>query len=156
MNIKSMTKAAILAAVYVVLTIAFGEFSYGPIQFRIAEALVILPMVEPSAILGVFLGCMIANIFGGYGLIDIIGGSLVTLVAAYITSKMPNKVLGALPPVILNALIVSIWLNKLTNIPYIAIVLNIALGEIAAVGVLGIPLLTIYDKYIKNSTRDSI
>lgn len=148
MQIKRITKTAILAAIYVVLTIALGEFSYGPIQFRISEALVILPLVEPSAIIGVFLGCMISNIFGGYGLIDIIGGSLVTLLAAYLTSKMPNKLLAALPPIILNAFIIPIWLAKLTNIPYIIIAINIAIGEILAVGVLGVTMLSIYDKYL--------
>lgn len=149
MNAKYIAKAAIIAAIYVVFTVILGEFAYGPVQFRIAEALVILPLVEPSSILGVTIGCMVANIFGGYGPIDIFGGSLVTLIAAYFTSKMPNRVLAVLPPVLLNALIVSIWVSKLSGIPYIAIVLNIALGEAIAVGVLGMILLSIYNKYIK-------
>ncbi len=149
MNAKYIAKAAIIAAIYVVFTVILGEFAYGPVQFRIAEALVILPLVEPSSILGVTIGCMVANIFGGYGPIDIFGGSLVTLIAAYFTSKMPNRVLAVLPPVLLNALIVSIWVSKLSGIPYIAIVLNIALGEAVAVGVLGMILLSIYNKYIK-------
>jgi uncharacterized membrane protein len=149
LNAKYIAKAAIIAAIYVVFTVILGEFAYGPVQFRIAEALVILPLVEPSSILGVTIGCMVANIFGGYGPIDIFGGSLVTLIAAYFTSKMPNRVLAVLPPVLLNALIVSIWVSKLSGIPYIAIVLNIALGEAIAVGVLGMILLSIYNKYIK-------
>lgn len=149
LNAKYIAKAAIIAAIYVVFTVILGEFAYGPVQFRIAEALVILPLVEPSSILGVTIGCMVANIFGGYGPIDIFGGSLVTLIAAYFTSKMPNRVLAVLPPVLLNALIVSIWVSKLSGIPYIAIALNIALGEAVAVGVLGMILLSIYNKYIK-------
>ena len=132
-----------------VLTIILGEFSYGPIQFRISEALTILPLVEPSAILGVTIGCAISNIFSGYGPMDIFGGSLVTFIAAFITSKMPNKVLGILPPVILNSLIVSIWVSKMSGLPYLAIVINIALGEIAAAGALGLIFLSIYEKYIK-------
>jgi len=131
------------------MTIILGDFSYGPVQFRISEALTILPLIEPSAVLGVTIGCAISNIFGGYGLIDILGGSLVTLIAAFITSKMPNKVLGALPPIILNSLIVSIWVSKMTGLPYLAIVINIAIGEIAAVGALGLIFLSVYEKYIK-------
>ncbi|MGI5998275.1 MAG: QueT transporter family protein [Lutispora sp.] len=151
MNNKYLAKSSLLAAVYVVLTVILGEFSYGPIQFRIAEALVLLPLVEPAAIMGVTVGCIIANIFGGYGPIDIFGGSTVTLIAAYLTSKMPNKILGAIPPIVLNALIVSIWVSKFSGIPYLIIMANIALGETIAVGVLGIFLVSIYAKYIKTT-----
>jgi len=150
MNTKFLAKSSFLAAVYVVLTIILGDFSYGPVQFRIAEALVLLPLVEPAAIMGVTVGCIIANIFGGYGPIDIFGGSAVTLIAAYITSKMP-KVLGAVPPIVLNGLIVSIWVSKFSGLPYLLVAANIALGEIIAVGVLGILLVSIYTKYIKTS-----
>lgn len=149
MNTKFLAKSSLLAAIYVVLTIILGDFSYGPIQFRIAEALVLLPLVEPSAIMGVTVGCMIANIFGGYGPIDIFGGSAVTFMAAYITSKMPNKILGSIPPIVLNALIVSIWVSKFSGLPYAAIAVNIALGEIAAVGILGVLLVSVYEKYVK-------
>lgn len=149
---KYIAKASLIAAIYVVLTVILGEFSYGPVQFRIAEALAILPLVEPSAILGVTIGCMISNIFGGYGPIDIFGGSFVTLIAAIITSKMPNKILAALPPIILNGLIISIWVSKMSGLPYLPIAFNIALGEAAAVGILGLIFLSAYDKYIKKRT----
>ncbi|SHI91886.1 QueT transporter family protein [Lutispora thermophila] len=151
MNTKYLAKSSLLAAVYVVLTIVLGDFSYGPVQFRIAEALVLLPLVEPSAIMGVTVGCIIANIFGGYGPIDIFGGSAVTLLAAYLTSKMPNKILGAIPPIALNGLIVSIWVSKFSGLPYLLVAANIALGEFFAAGVLGILLVSVYSKYIKTS-----
>ena len=83
------------------------------------------------------------------GLVDIIGGSLVTLLAAYLTSKMKNKYLGILPPVILNGLIVSIWVSKYMNIPYLATVVTISLGELLAVAVFGNLTLYIYNR-IKN------
>jgi len=151
MNTRYLAKSSLLAAVYVVLTIILGDFSYGPIQFRIAEALVLLPLVEPAAIMGVTVGCVIANIFGGYGPIDIFGGSAVTLVAAYFTSKMPNKILGAVPPIVLNGLIVSIWVSKFSGLPYLLVSANIVLGETIAVGVLGILLVSLYSKYVKTS-----
>ena len=149
METKYLAKASLIAAVYVVLTVLLGELSYGPIQFRVSEALAILPLVEPSAILGVTIGCMISNIFGGFGPIDIFGGSLVTFIAAIITSKMPNKFLAALPPIILNGFIVSIWVSKMSALPYIPIVINIITGEIIAVGILGLIFLSAYEKYIK-------
>jgi len=151
MNTRYLAKSSLLAAVYVVLTIILGDFSYGPIQFRIAEALVLLPLVEPAAIMGVTVGCVIANIFGGYGPIDIFGGSAVTLVAAYLTSKMPNKILGAVPPIVLNGLIVSIWVSNFSGLPYLLVSANIVLGETIAVGVLGILLVSLYSKYVKTS-----
>ncbi len=83
-----------------------GDLAFGPIQLRIAEGLTLLPLVEVAAVPGLFVGCLIANLillpYSPFGLIDIFGGSLVTLIAAYLTSKMSNKVMGALPPNIIK------------------------------------------------------
>jgi uncharacterized membrane protein len=158
MNTKYLTKAAVIASLYViliVLEIPFGQLSYGPIQLRLAEALVLLPLIESAAIPGVFVGCLIGNIlltfFAPYGMVDVIGGSLVTLIAAYLTSKMPNKILGILPPVILNGLIVSIWIAYFTNPDkwqqlYWPVVGTVALGELAAVGIFGSIVLYVYER----------
>ena len=81
---KYLTHAAIIAAVYVVLTIIFAPISYGQVQVRISEALTVLPYFTPAAIPGLFIGCIIANIYGGAGIIDIIFGSLATLFAAFL------------------------------------------------------------------------
>jgi len=80
-------RAALIAAIYVILNIIFAPISYGPVQVRIAEALVVLPFIEPSAIIGLSVGCVLANIYGGLGMVDAIGGSLCTLIAAYFTYK---------------------------------------------------------------------
>ena len=93
---------------------------------------------------------MIANIFGGLGLVDIVFGSLVTLLAAYLTSKMPNRILAVVPPVVLNAFIVSIWVSKFSNAPYLLTVLTIGLGEFFSVGGLGILLLMAVEKINKH------
>ncbi|MTI67958.1 MAG: QueT transporter family protein [Firmicutes bacterium] len=159
MNSKYLTKAGIIAALYVILIaleIPFGMMAFGPIQFRIAEALVLLPLVESASIPGVFIGCLLGNIllsFSGTGLIDIIGGSLVTLISAYLTSKVsninikiPKNILGMLPPVILNAFIVSIWISALYNVPYVATVIGIGLGELLAVGIFGNIVLYAYKR----------
>jgi len=92
-----LVRVAMIAAIYVVLNIIFATISYGPIQIRIAEALVVLPFIDPSAIMGLFLGCILANVIGPLGMIDIIGGSLCTLIAAYLTYKVKIPKLAPLP-----------------------------------------------------------
>lgn len=79
--------AGIIAALYVVLCLPFASFSFGMVQFRLAEVLTVLPAFTPMAIPGVFLGCLLANILNpnNLGLIDILGGSFTTLLAAMTT-----------------------------------------------------------------------
>lgn len=157
MDTKRLTKAGLIAAIYVVLVaiqIPLGNLAFGPIQLRIAEGLTLLPLVESAAIPGVFIGCLVSNMIlasvSGFGLIDIIGGSLITLVAAYITSKMPNKYLGILPPVVLNGLLVSIWVSYFTDIPYWITVLGISAGELISVAIFGNIILIAYNNIFKN------
>ena len=139
-----------IAAIYVVLNIIFSPISYGPIQVRIAEALVVLPFIDPSAIIGLFLGCILANVIGPLGMVDIIGGSLCTLVAAYLTYKVKNPKLAPLPPVLINAFGVSIYLHLIFDLPYWITVLYIGIGEVIACYILGYPLLILL---IKNKKR---
>lgn len=159
MDTKYLTKASMIAGIYIILVliqIPLGELAFGPIQLRLAEGLVLLPIIEPAAVPGVFVGCLVSNFilasYSGFGLIDIFGGSLVTLIAAYLTSKMPNKTLGMLPPVILNGLIVSIWVSYFTKMPYLYTVLGIGAGELISVGIFGSIILHIYEK-AKQSKR---
>src|SRR5665648_36936 len=79
-KLNYLVRVAMIAAIYVVLNIIFAPISYGPIQVRIAEALVILPFIDSSAIMGLFLGCILANFIGPLGMVDVIGGSLCTLI----------------------------------------------------------------------------
>jgi len=139
-----------IAAIYVVLNIIFAPISYGPIQVRIAEALVVLPFIDPSAIIGLFLGCILANVIGPLGMVDIMGGSLCTLVAAYLTYKVKNPKLAPLPPVLINAFGVSIYLHLIFDLPYWITVLYIGIGEVIACYILGYPLLVLL---IKNKKR---
>ena len=136
-------RAALIAALYVVLNIIFAPISYGPIQVRIAEMLVVLPYIMPSAILGLFTGCIFANIYGGLGIVDVIGGSLCTLIAAFLTYKVKNPKMAPLPPVLINAFGVSLYLHLLFDLPYWLTVLYIGIGEIIACYFLGYPLLVL-------------
>jgi len=136
----------IIANLYEKITIAREPISYGPVQVRVSEVLTILPYLTPTAIPGLFIGCIVANIYGGLGIYDIIGGSLCTLLAAYLTylfSKTRKPILAPLPPVVVNALGVSFYLHFLFQLPYWLTVAYIAMGEIVACYVLGYPLLLI-------------
>ena len=84
-NITYMTQAAMIAAIYVVITYVGAAFSFGEVQVRISEALTILPVFTPAAVPGLFVGCLIGNILGGAILPDIIFGSLATLIGAFFT-----------------------------------------------------------------------
>lgn len=149
-KLNYLVRVAMIAAIYVVLSILFAPISYGPVQVRIAEALVVLPFIDPSAIIGLFLGCILANIYGGLGMVDVIGGSLCTLIAAYLTYKVKKPKLAPLPPVLINAFGVSVYLHLLFDLPYWITVLYIGIGEIIACYILGYPLLILL---IKNKKR---
>jgi len=155
-NTKYLTKSGLIAAIYIILVliqVPMGDLAFGPIQLRFAEGLTLLPLVESAAVPGLFVGCLVSNLilasYSSFGLIDILGGSLVTLVAAYLTSKMPNKFTASLPPIILNGLIVSIWVSYFTNVSYWITVLGISGGEIASVAIFGTIMLSAYNK-VKN------
>ena len=81
-KVLRITQGAVIAALYVVLTLVFAPISFGPVQVRIAEALCILPMFTPAAIPGLFIGCLIANLIGGGIMLDVIFGSIATLIGA--------------------------------------------------------------------------
>ena len=123
MLIRQIALSAAIAALYAALTIAVAPISYGPVQFRIAEAMTLLPFMLPEAIPGLFIGCLIANLFSGFGLIDVVFGSAATLIAGWITYKMPNLWLAAVPPVLLNALIVGGYLSFVTESPMVVTML---------------------------------
>lgn len=105
--IRQITLAAAIAALYAVLTMTLPIPQYGPVQIRFAEALTVLPFLFPAAVPGVFVGCLIANLLSPYGLLDVVCGSAATLLAALWTSRLKNRWLAPLPPVICNGLIIG-------------------------------------------------
>ena len=85
MSLKDISIAGLIAAIYAVMALAFAPISFGVYQVRVSEALTVLPFLTPAAIPGLFFGCMIANVLGGLGWLDIVFGSLITLAAAFAT-----------------------------------------------------------------------
>ena len=146
-----LVQAAMIAAIYVVLTLIFQPFSFGEIQVRIAEALTILPVFTPAAIPGLFVGCLIGNIFGGSVLPDIIFGSLATLIGAIFTYllRKQSKYLAPLPPIISNIVIVPFVLRYAygINLPIPFMMLTVGIGEIISCGVLGMIVYVTLKKY---------
>lgn len=145
-----ITQAAVIAALYVVLVVVFNYISFGPIQFRVAEALTILPYFTPAAIPGLFIGCILANVIGGAVVWDIILGSIATLIGAVFTYllRKKSKFLAPLPPVLANTIIVP-WVLKYAYgaeemVWFMAV--TVGIGEILACYVLGMILLFALNK----------
>ncbi|HAA33802.1 MAG TPA: QueT transporter family protein [Firmicutes bacterium] len=145
--LRKSVRGAMIAGIYVVLVISFAPISYGPVQIRIAEALTVLPFVWPEAVPGLFIGCLLANLLGGLGIVDTVLGSLATLLAAWLTMKMPKVWLAPLPPVAINALVVGGYLSVLYQTRLLPAMLYVAAGQTAACYVLGMILLHILIKY---------
>ena len=136
-----ITQGAAIAAVYVALTMIVAPIAFGPVQFRISEALCVLPYFLPSAVPGVTVGCFLANLLCGAAPLDVVFGSIATLIGAvgsyYLGKK--NKWLVCLPPILSNTIIVP-WVLRYAYgskdlIPYA--MLTVGIGEILAIGVLG-------------------
>ena len=149
-NVKYLARAGVIAALYVVLTYLAGlmNLAYGPVQFRFSEALTVLPFLFPEAVPGLFVGCVVSNLLSPYGALDLVVGSLATLVAAVGTRRCRRRVLAPMPPVVSNAVLVGAMLawyeagasaGFLPAFAYNA--LTVGLGELVVCYVLGLPLL---------------
>ena len=146
MKVRKLVMAAAVAAMYAVLTVILAPFSFGVVQVRISEALTVLPAVSPVAIWGIFVGCLIANIYTG-SIIDIIFGSLTTLAAGILTYKLrKSKWLVPLPPVLLNAVIVGGYLSLVSDTPWYINMLTVGAGQLISCYVLGLPFLMLVKK----------
>jgi uncharacterized membrane protein len=150
-NILYLVEAAMIAAIYVVLTYLFAPFGFGEIQVRISEALTVLPAFTPAAIPGLFVGCLLGNIMGGAILPDIIFGSLATLIGAcgtYLLRKQP-KYLTPLVPIVANTVIVPfvLYYGYGTELPIPFMMLTVGAGEVLSCGVLGMIVYQILGKY---------
>lgn len=147
-----LTQAAMIAALYVVLTLlanAFGLAS-GVIQIRLSEMLAILPFFTPAAIPGVYIGCLLANLLTGACLLDILVGSLASLIGVFFAYLLRrNKWLVPIPTILANAFIVPFVLIVGYGVPdaWWYLVLTVGAGELISCGVLGMILLFSLQKY---------
>lgn len=147
---RQIALSGLIAALYAALSLLSSVFglTYLPIQCRFSEALTVLPFFLPEAIPGLFVGCLVTNLMSTVGPLDIIFGSMATLLAAMWTAKMPNKWLAPLPPVLCNAVIVGAlisWYEVGFGPEFSALfawnAFTVGLGEAIACYVLGMLLL---------------
>ena len=145
MKIKSLALGGMVAALYAGITVALVPISYGPVQFRVAEALTLLPFYIPAAVPGLFVGCIVANYFSPYGMLDMVVGSLATLAAAYLSRRMPRLWLAALPPVLINMTAIGTMLHFVADLPLWSTIFYVGAGQAVSCS-LGIPLMKILEK----------
>lgn len=143
---KFLVQAAVIAAMYAALTM-FVPVAYENPQIRISEALTVLPLFTPAAIPGLFIGCIVANLFSPVGVLDIVFGSLATLIAAFLSYKMPKRWLVPFPPVIVNAVIIGLLLTYIFKTPLLLNMGGVAVGQAAACYGLGYPLILLLEKH---------
>ena len=146
-TVRFIAEAGIIAAVYFALTMAVAPLSFGQLQLRISEALCVLPFFTLAAVPGLFVGCLLSNIFSFLGIFDIVFGSLATLAAAIITYFIKNKWLLPLPTVIINAFAVGAMLYFIAGLPFWESSLYVGAGEAIACYALGIPLFFVLNKH---------
>lgn len=147
-----ITQAAVIAALYVVLTMFINAFNLanGAIQVRISEALTILPYFTPAAIPGLFVGCLLSNFLTGAAIWDIVFGSLATLLGAIGTYLLRKwKWCAPIPPILANTIIIPFVLTYAYGLPggIPFFMLTIGAGEILSCGILGMILLFALQKY---------
>ena len=142
--IRTLTRNAVVAAIYVVLTVATSAISFGMMQIRIAEALMLLCFFRKDYIYGLTAGCFIANLFS-FMWMDIIVGTLATLIACLCICflSFKNLFLASLYPVIANGFIIGAELTYFEVGPYWVCTGWVALGEVIAVCVIGYALFMI-------------
>ena len=137
---RYIAQGAIIAALYIAITVAFAPISFGYLQVRISEALTILPMFTEAAVPGLFIGCILANLLGSGAPLDIVFGSLATLIGAVGARALrSNRWLVPVPSIISNTLIIPLVLRYAygVDLPYLLSAAYIAFGEFIGCFLLG-------------------
>lgn len=147
---KRICRAAIIAALYATVSIVFAPITSGEFQCRLSEALTVLPLFFPEAIAGLAIGCLLTNLLVGNGILDVVLGTLATLLAAVTTfvigravkKSLPRLILAELPPILYNAFLVPVTFIAFLTAEelkdgYLLYALWVGLGQLAAVGIAG-------------------
>ncbi len=160
---NKLARIALIAALYAALSLALAPLSFGMMQVRVSEALTLLPVIMPGAIVGVTVGCFVTNLVGVFtganilGVLDVFFGTLATFCAAVCTYRLRNvrakglPLLAAVPPIVINAVVVGAQLTFVTVGTFNATVflvqsLWVALGQFVACFVLGTWLVRFIEK----------
>ena len=148
-HVNALTRAAIIAALYAALTLLLAPMSFGLVQIRVSEAMTLLPILLAEAIPALAVGCLIANVLGGCTILDIVFGTLATLLAAVCTRLLRSKPLPAmLMPVLFNGVIVGavVHVAYTPSVPLLLCMLSVAAGEAVSCLILGPMMLRALDR----------
>lgn len=160
---KKIVRIGLVAAIYAALTLSLGFISYGPIQFRIAEVMTLLPLIGKEYIIALTIGCFLANVVGPYGVPDIVFGTLATFISVYLvylTGKtMKDKkgyiLIASLWPTIVNAIIIGgMVLHLFFGLPLILSILQVGFGQFVVITIIGVPLFKMFNNKYSKLLRD--
>lgn len=157
-TVQRIVKTAVIAAIYAAVTLALAPLSYGNIQFRISEIMVLLALFDPMYIGGLTIGCLISNMLGPNGLMDIVFGTIATFVSVsfiyytgkYIKAKKVSLLIASLWPTIFNGLIVGWMLSKEYSLPLFLTIGEVAAGEFVVVTIVGVPVILLLKERLKS------
>lgn len=154
LSTKRLVTVAAVAAIYAVLTVALAPISYGNLQFRVSELLVLLAFFDPFYIGGLTLGCLVANLLGPNGMMDVLFGTLATFIsvsAISLTAKFTKGskiglMVSSFWPTLFNGLIIGLMLHYLFELPLALTMLEVGIGEFVVVSVVGVPVFMLISK----------
>lgn len=161
-----LVRAAVIAALYASLTLLLAPISFNTtsLQVRVSEALTLLPLIYPEAIAGLTIGCFVSNLITG-NVMDIVFGTLATLAAATLSFLIGRKLknvwlkafIGAIPPIVVNALVVPLTYLTLADIKeqYLFGIACVGAGQAIAVLAIGIPVFFAVSKYHERKKGES-
>lgn len=141
-KLNLIIKNALIASLYVVLTLVTYPVSYGNlgIEFRLSEIMILICFLDKRYVVGLTTGCFVANLFGTMGIIDAVIGSFATLLSCICIIKVKNIFIASFFPVIFNALIIGAELYFIYEIPFFIAALGVAIGELVIVSIIGCPV----------------
>lgn len=148
-SLRPIALAGMIAVYYVVISYLLQPFTYGVLQFRIAEVLTVLPIIFPEAIWGLGIGCFLVNLSSPFGVFDLVFGTFATVLAAYLTYQFRKRwALALLMPVLINGIIVGFYVSALSALPFWSTAFYISFSQGVIVFLLGIPFLTLLRKFL--------
>ena len=161
-NSKKIAAVGLVAAVYAVVTLALAFISYGPIQFRVSEILMFLPLLGKEYIVALTLGCFLANVIGPYGVPDIVFGTLATLISAILVYTTPKLLkdskltlfIASLWPTIVNAIIIGWMLYKFFGVPFTLGALEVGFGQFVVITLVGLPVFKMVNNKYGNKLKN--
>ncbi len=145
-NLRMIVRLAVVAALYVALTLALYPLSFGAVQFRLSEALMMLVAYNPLYSISLIAGCLISNLSSPMGVVDIVFGTLATALSCLPMLKIKNKYVSSLMPSIVNAIVIGLELTFAYQMNFAIAASQVFLGEFVVVSLIGVPLFKSIEK----------